>query len=310
MKQKIAFWKHHPISDQCGETLAEETIEEYKKFKYDIVKLTPAGSWQATCYGVKDEFQNDHLGRRTITERCIHSLNDWKLITPFESGNYPITLTEQLKAAQIVCEAIKDTPVYATVFSPLTQAVQMVGIDVLKRHMQVDSEIVHQSLEQITQNTILTIDEFKKQGISGIYFVTQAMQTSMFAFEEYKKWGEKYDTLCLKACEEGDKTIFHIHGEEIFLCVHETLQNLQVHYELSPKNLALDAAEKMIAHPIIPGISADLIAQATTRSKINVLLADLFGEAKPAVFCGCVLPLDMTDELIHTWIDTIRNESI
>lgn len=308
MRQKIAFWKHHPISDQCGETLAKETIEEYEKFNYDIVKLTPAGSWIATCYGVKDEFQNDDLGRRTITERLVHSIDDWKSIKPF--NEFPTPLTEQLIAAEIVCKTIKDTTVYATVFSPLTQAIQLSGIDIFKNHIEIDSEIIRQSLEQITKNTIKIIQEFAKQGIHGIYFVTQAMQTSIFRYEEYKKWGEQYDALCLKECSKiMDETIFHIHGEEVFFCIDPELEKVQIHYELSSKNPSLDTVKKIVSHSISPGIPANLISKTSTKQAIKKLLADLFGTSKPMILCGCVLPLDFTDELIHTWIDAIRYES-
>ncbi len=307
MSREIAFWKHHPISDQKGELLANETLEEYLKFKYDIVKLTPAGSWLATCYGVVDDYQNDYLGRRVIVDRAVKSIEDWDLLMSFDKINFPIQLLEQLKAADIVCFEVEEKPVYATVFCPLTQAVQLSGLEFFKESIVNNSDIVLKALELITKNTIQVIQSFVEKGVKGIYFVTQSMQKSQFSESEYKRYGEYFDSKCIKAINDFNVyTIFHIHGEEIYFSIGENLKNVRIHYELSDLNSTLEEVEKIISYEIIPGISAEMMRQNTSKESISALIKST---SNSIVLCGCVLPLDFEDEVIQKWIDTVRNES-
>ena len=306
MSREIAFWKHHPNSDQKGELLAQETIEEYLKFKYDIVKLTPAGSWLATCYGVIDEYQNDYLGRRIIVDRVVKSKDDWNLLASFDTINFPKPLIEQLKAADLVCSVIEEKPVYATIFCPLTQAVQLSGLEFFKESLENDSDIVLKALELITKNTIQVIQAFIEKGVKGIYFVSQSMQKSQFSESEYKRYGEYFDSKCIKAINDCNvDTIFHLHGEEIYFSIGENLKNLRIHYELSDLNPTLEEVEKIISYEIILGISAEVMRQNTSKESISALIK-IFNSI---VLCGCVLPLDFEDEIIQTWIDIVRNES-
>jgi uroporphyrinogen decarboxylase len=301
MSTPISFWKHHPISDQKGELLAQETIATQQKFNFDIVKITPAGSWLATCYGVKDEFQNDFLGRRNITQRIIHNIDDWLTLPSFDARPQP--LIEQLLAATLTCRAIADKPVYATVFCPLTQAFQCAGLDTLKRHWKEDKSKVLKGLEIITKNTIEVLRLFKKEGIKGMYFVTQSMQESTFTKEEYDELGKPFDTACLKECAAlFENTIFHLHGEKIYLSIEENIPNIELHYGLSENNLRFPQLKKLTNYPVIPGIQAKDIVAANTNEKAQKLLQEIGeGEEIKMITCACVLPLDTSDEVIHLW---------
>jgi uroporphyrinogen decarboxylase len=307
MSTPISFWKHHPISDQKGELLAQETIATQKKFNFDIVKITPAGSWLATCYGVKDEFQNDFLGRRNITERIVHHIDDWLTIPYFDTT--PQALKEQLLAATLTCKEITNKPVYATVFCPLTQAFQCAGLDTLKKHWKEDKSKVLKGLEIITKNTIEVLRLFKKEGIKGLYFVTQSMQESMFTKEEYDELGKPFDAACLKECAAlFENTIFHLHGESIYLSIEENIPKIQLHFGLSENNLKFSELKKLTHYPAIPGIQANDIIAANSIEKAQKLLNEISeGENINMLTCACVLPLDTKDDIIHLWRNLFRN---
>ncbi|MEY3376045.1 MAG: hypothetical protein RL463_350 [Bacteroidota bacterium] len=301
MSIPISFWKHHPISDQKGEVLAQETIANQQKFNFDIVKITPAGSWLATCYGVKDEFQSDFLGRRNITHRIIQSIDDWLTLTSFDTTPQP--LKEQLLAATLTCREITEKPVYATVFCPLTQAFQCAGLDTLKKHWKEDKTKVLKGLEIITKNTIEVLRLFKKEGIKGMYFVTQTMQESMFTKEEYNEMGKPFDAACLKECAAlFENTIFHLHGERIYLSIEENIPNIELHYGLSENNFTFSQLQKLTHYPVIPGIQAKDIVAANTIEKAQQVLQNISeGKNIPLISCACVLPLEVSEEVIHLW---------
>jgi len=306
---RISFWKHHPVSDQIGSLLAQETIEEQHKFHYDFVKLTPAGSWLATCYGVKDEWQNDFLGRRTISDRIIHQIEDWLSLSHFT--NLPQALKEQLYAAKITCKQIQNVPVYATVFCPLTQAFQCAGLATLKEHLKSDKAKVLSALNVITDNTIQVMRAFKEQGIRGMYFVTQSMQPDIFSKEEYDEIGKPFDALCLRAAANFfEDVIFHLHGENIYLSIEEGIAKLQLHYGLSNNNPNYISLKTQSAYPIIPGIPANKIIAAKSKEEIQKVLEEISGgEEISMITCACVLPLDTGDEVIKNWLSFAKYES-
>ncbi|MFZ9847230.1 MAG: uroporphyrinogen decarboxylase family protein [Flavobacteriales bacterium] len=301
MSTPISFWKHHLVSDQKGEILAKETIATQQKFNFDLVKITPAGSWLATCYGVKDEFQNDFLGRRNITQRIIHNIDDWLSLKTFNSTPQP--LQEQLLAATITCKAISNKPIYATVFCPLTQAFQCAGLDTLKKHWKEDKTKVLKGLEIITRNTIDVLRLFKNEGIRGMYFVTQSMQESVFTKEEYDELGKPFDAICLRECSSlFENTIFHLHGEKIYFSIEQNIPKVQLHYGLSENNFRFSEIKKHTQYNVIPGIPATGIIAANTLEKIQELVHKISeGENINMISCACVLPLDTSDEVIHLW---------
>lgn len=299
MNNKIAFWKHYPVADQTGVELARETIEWQKKFNFDLVKITPAGSWQATCYGLEDSWNNDFLGRRNIDKRVVFNENDWSKIKEFTST--PKQLEEQIKAVKLVCDEIKNVPVYATVFCPITQAIQLAGIDVLKTHWQNNKEVVKEALRVITKNTILTIQKFNEMGARGLYFVTQAQQNSFFSFEEYTAIGKPWDTECLEvATELFEDVIFHLHGDDIYSCV-DNMKNLKLHLEMLENSIE---ATDNISLPKLIGFPSNDIFSAKNNEDIKQLLDQNQGNS--LVTCGCVLPLDYPEDIIKKWIEYIR----
>lgn len=62
----VAFWQHHPVADQHGERLADATCAFQARFDCDLVKITPASSFQLRDLGQTDSWTGDPIGRRTF----------------------------------------------------------------------------------------------------------------------------------------------------------------------------------------------------------------------------------------------------
>ncbi len=294
----ISFWKHHPISDQTGEILAAETIEFYNKFKPNFLKITPAGTWIATCYGLKDYYSGDFLGRRFVECPLINELIDWKKIQLFEGT--PPPLLEQLKAAEIVCKEIHDVPVYATIFSPVTQAIQLCGLDLFLKHLNENPELIKEVLNTLLLNTNQIIQRYVELGIEGIYYATQSCQISQLTPEIYSSIGKSIDESCLEfASNLVQSVIFHVHGESIYLNIKEKIPFLCIHYEESTTN------SLTTNYPKIIGIPASKIETTQDTIEIQQLVNEYINDAD-LILCGCVLPVATEDEIISNWINTIQ----
>ena len=301
---QISFWKHHPIADQTASTLAHETLIFQEKFNCDFIKITPAGTWQAVCQGAKDEaWENDNLGRRKITSPNIQSLNDW-IQLPSLAVTKPLLLQEMINACALVYQKTNsDTPIYCTIFCPISQAIQMAGLETFLKHIQENPEMVLEGLAIITKNTLFIIEEYKKAGAKGVYFVTQHMHHGALSPEIYREFGEQFNATCLNYCKDFEQTIFHIHGEDIYLTTDNLPSNCVLHYESSINNPKLADLQSQYPHQIVKGIPVSEMTKHSTEADIKLALTTYLEVNKNTnmLYAGCVIPLDFDEEQLLLW---------
>lgn len=209
----VALWRHWPGDDQRAADLANSTIAFQKTYDWDFVKITPATTFCVTDYGVQDEWQGDVEGTRTITKRAILRSLDWTDLRPLDPARG--ALGRQLECVRLVCEGLKpdEVPILQTVFSPLAQAKNLAGSEMLIRHMRLNPDRVQTALNAITESTLRFIESLKKLPIAGIYYAIQLANYDSLSEEEYKLFGLPYDRKILEALP--DKwwfNLLHLHG--------------------------------------------------------------------------------------------------
>jgi uroporphyrinogen decarboxylase len=295
---KISFWKHHPISDQKGQLLAQEAIEFQNKFNFDFVKLTPAGNWLAVCYGAKDEvWENDSVGRRKITDFPLKTTKDFYTLQLFSFKEE--ILVEILNAMQISANQVT-VPVYATIFCPISQLIQISGLELFLKTVKEDPEAINSALKVIVENTLKVIEKSFQMGVKGLYFVTQHMQEELVSFEIYNQFGKPSDETCLqKATEIFDEVIFHIHGDNCYACITEHLPRLSLHCSYDSNKKENNLIFEKTGYPVIYGLPASKLLEANSIEECKVILSKY--PVNKMLTCECVLPLDFPDEKIDLW---------
>lgn len=305
-----SFWKHHPIADQSGESLARETIAFYEKFKFDFVKLTPAGCWQAACYGVHHAWEPNPVGIRTITKTIINQPTDWLNLPDFSTAPLPALMKEMTDACNRVnAHFVSKVPVFFTLFCPISQAVQMAGRDVFLNHVKASPNEVLAGLQRITKNTLLTIQAFREAGAQGLYFVTQHMREEMLPEYVYKQFGSTFDAECLNSCADFPLNFFHIHGAGVYFCFEQLPDNCTVHFEAAPSNGKINSDRHTHKTPLSIGIPPELLLKTTSEDDMVRLLSEyiLPDQTANILTAGCVLPLDFPDEVVLKWLGVIKN---
>lgn len=297
----ISFWKHHPISDQHGQQLAQEAIEFQNTFQFDFLKLTPAGDWLAVCYGAADEvWENDAVGRRKITGFALKEIKDFYQLQAFAFQEK--LLVEILQALEICCREVT-VPVYATIFCPLSQLIQIAGLDLFLKAAQTEPEAILAALAIINQNTVSVIEKAAAIGVKGLYYVTQHMQADLLSPALYQQFGKPSDEHCLlKAAEVFDSIIFHLHGNDCYTCIAHDIPKLSLHCTFNPSSAH---SMEETGYPIIYGLPASTLEQATTEQECHEILAKY--PSNTLLTCDCVLPLAFPDEQIALWNKAIRS---
>lgn len=297
----ISFWKHHPISDQHGQQLSQEAIDFQNTFHFDFLKLTPAGDWLAVCYGAEDEvWENDALGRRKITGFPLKEIKDFYQLQTFTFQEK--LLVEIIQALEICCREVS-VPVYATIFCPLSQLIQIAGLDLFLKTAQTEPKAILAALAVINQNSVSVIEKAASIGVKGLYYVTQHMQTDLLSPALYQQFGKPSDEHCLlKAAEVFDSIIFHLHGNDCYACIVNGIPKLSLHCTFNPRS-ALSMEET--GYSIIYGLPASTLQQAITEQECHDILEEF--PSNTLLTCDCVLPLAFPDEQITLWNKAIRS---
>jgi hypothetical protein len=126
------------------------------------------------------------------------------------------SLGEHLRCLQAVIQAQKESaPVLATVFSPLAQAKNLAGQDVLRDHLRSNPDEVLAGLDRIAFSTVRFVEEARRIGIDGIFYAIQHASTEFFDAAGYARFGLGFDRMILEAAGGMWLNIVHLHGDRL-----------------------------------------------------------------------------------------------
>jgi uroporphyrinogen decarboxylase len=248
----VSLWRHFPVDDQTPEGLARSVIHFQERFDFDFIKITSASSFCIKDWGVEDEWQGNPEGTRQITQQPIKKKDDWSVINPISIKQG--SLADGLRSAELVRKNTPDsTPVIQTIFSPMSQAKNLVGKDKLTTHIRLYPKEVKQALQTITDVTIQFVQECQALKLDGIFYAVQHAQYSILSLPEFKEFCEPYDLQILEAAKSFWFNVGHIHGTSIMfeeLCSYP-VQVLNWHdLETSP---SLDEGQQLYKNGAVCG---------------------------------------------------------
>jgi uroporphyrinogen decarboxylase len=211
----VALWRHFPVDDQSPKALATATLHWQQQYDWDIVKVTPASSFCLKDWGAEDVWKGDGEGTRTYTKRVISAPEDWARL-PVLEPDAPY-LAAQLKCLSLLRKEIsRDTPLIQTIFSPLSQAKNLVGGETLIVHLRENPQAVKKGLDIIAETTRLFIAAATKIGIDGVFYAVQHAQAALLTEAEFLRFGREIDLLVLAAAESLWFNLVHLHGENVY----------------------------------------------------------------------------------------------
>tara|TARA_A200000113_G_scaffold216386_1_gene221654 strand:+ start:1762 stop:2919 length:1158 start_codon:yes stop_codon:yes gene_type:complete len=306
----VAFWKHHPIADQNASALNLDIAAFYQRVPTDVIKLTPAGNYQVAERGGVAHWQQDILGRRSFTTRYVKS--EYEL---HELAKLPEKLTDL--EAQIV-EAgrtlvIKNTrPVYATVFTPLTQLFMLCGQNQLVESILQSPQLVLTVLNKLTSLTRLLIREYIKAGITHFYLAMQHRASEILPCALYNKLGDTSDNELITFLQnelpqnnELPNIVVHVHGEQVYFYGLPNNKNVAIHYELGDENLSIETFCRQRQNELVVGLPLSFWENCTTddlKKEIQAA-AQLTGQNRIVFTAPCVVPLAIPEKSIAQWVN-------
>jgi uroporphyrinogen decarboxylase len=210
----ISLWRHWPVEDETPQGLAAPTIRWQRDYDFDLVKLTPTGTYGIEDWGAETTYiPNDH-GVRTVVQYGVTSVDQWPGLEQLDvRRGY---LGNQIAAVRLVAEELQDNvPILQTIFSPLTTARKLAG-DRIFADLRLHPETLKQGLQIIAEVTACFALESIKAGAHGVFFATQCDTYRLLSEAEYREFGETHDRIVLNAVRpEAQIILIHAHGQDI-----------------------------------------------------------------------------------------------
>ncbi|MCZ7538730.1 MAG: uroporphyrinogen decarboxylase [Anaerolineae bacterium] len=209
----VALWRHWPGDDQRAADLAEATIAFQRQWDFDFVKVTPASSYCVTDHGVQDRWQGNLEGTREYMRHVVQRSLDWTELRVLDPSRG--ALGRQLEVLRLLKSAFgEDVPFIQTIFSPLAQAKNIAGRELLIEHLRTAPDRLKTGLNTITESTLRFIDAMRRSGVSGIFYAIQHASHTVMSQDEYREFGRPFDLQILGALPDTWwLNMVHLHGQ-------------------------------------------------------------------------------------------------
>ena len=289
----VALWRHFPMDDQAPETLAAATLDFQQHYGFDLVKVTPASSFSIKDWGAEDVWEGHTEGTRRYTKRLVQKPQDWEHL-PVLDPRKAAHLSGQLACLRLIKAGLNlETPLLQTVFSPLAQAKNLSGGDVLIAHLRLYPEAVLKGLGTIAETTRCFVEACLETGIDGIFYAIQHAQAGLLTLDEYKTFGLPADKTVLEPAKSLWCNLLHLHGLNVYfdLLAEYPVQIVNWHDRETPPTLA--EAQKRFGGVVCGGVSQNTIVFRDS-SQVREEAADAMQQTKGRRFIlgtGCVVPV-------------------
>ncbi len=288
----VALWRHFPVDDQSPQALAEAHLHYQGNYDFDLVKVTPASSFCLKDWGVEDEWVGDTEGTRRYTRRVISNPRDWESLTVLEPT--APHLAAQLECLRYIRAALRpDTPVLQTIFSPLAQAKNLAGNDLLLEHLRHHPSAVMKGLKAIAETTRRFVEAALATGIDGIFYAVQHAQRQFLSYEEYKVFGLIFDRETIEPAQNLWCNMLHLHGQEVHFQLANDLPFQIVNWHDRESYPSLTEAQHLFRGVMCGGMRQDTLVYQD-RAHVQNEAADALEQTDGKRFLlgtGCVVPI-------------------
>ena len=288
----VALWRHFPVDDQSPELLADAHLHYQREYDFDLMKVTPASSFCIKDWDVDDEWVGDTEGTRRYTKRIVQEPRDWETLPVLESTTPH--LAGQLECLRFIRARLgPDTPLLQTIFSPLAQAKNLAGSDLLLEHLRHHPGAVMKGLKVIAETTRRFVEAARATGIDGIFYAVQHAQKQFLSFEEYKVFGLIFDRETIEPAQDLWCNMLHLHGQEVHFQLASELPFQIVNWHDRESYPSLTEAQSLFKGVTCGGMSQDTLVYRD-HTEVRREAADAIQQTGGKRFLlgtGCVVPV-------------------
>ena len=288
----VAMWGHDPPREWSPADLVASTLESYREFDWDFIKLNPRASYFAEAWGSAYERPTAERGAR-VTSHAVRTVDDLGRLEAVD-GRAGV-FGEHLEAlSMLVAEVGDEVDVIHTIFTPLGVLGALSGDPAsLLEHATQDPAAVHVALSEITGTLCEYVDASLEAGASGIFLAPlrwASLDTCSESF--YREHGRPYDLQVLARVREAEFNVLHV-------CQNHNMLRMLLDYPVHAFNWAdagignasLTEIRDEIEQAVIGGvdqIALPSMSPVEVRARVEGVLAD--GADRLCIGPGCSVP--------------------
>jgi len=273
-------WHHFGLEKQPGERHAEATIEFYRKFDVDVLKVMSDFPYPAP----------DGLEKISRPE-------DWQRLEPLKNP-FP----EQVKALRLIHKELKGQALFVeTIFQSWNVAEKLSSKKDLAQLRESDPKLFKNVLRAISESQANHARLALDAGAAGIFLAVSVADQFVMDSQDYLKMGRESDLIILDAVKDrGLLNILHVHGKKPHWDTLVTYPVQVMNYSVHATGVGLTDARRRFTGTLMGGLNEDKITTQNAEELGSDVRAAVLAMQKRRFILspGCSVPNDVSPEVL------------
>ena len=209
----VSVWSHDFLREWSAEDLAAQTIEKYRTYDYDFMKINPRWTMYGEPWGNRYEMPTEQRFPRVL-QLTVNGADDFSRVPVVDAG-HPVFREHETAVAAIVDAIGDEVDCIATVFSPLAALGLLAGGvgKPLLQYLPDAAEDMHACLAHMTDTLAGHAQALLNAGAAGIFYAPlQWTSLDTCPADVYAEFGEPYDKKFLAAVSGARFNMMHVCG--------------------------------------------------------------------------------------------------
>ncbi len=205
----VSAWWHDFPREWSAADLAETTLEAYRTYDWDFIKVNPRATYYAEGFGAR--FSANESRQPDLIEPGISAPEHLSRIRTLDvsAGAYG----EQLEALRLIASGLAgEAPFIQTVFSPLAVISRTTGsTKYVQRLIRENPNELLAALEPVTETLVAYSRACLDAGAAGIFFATVEWGSADFiSLADYDRFCRGVDRRVLEAVASAQFNVLHV----------------------------------------------------------------------------------------------------
>lgn len=318
----VTLWWHDFLREWDIHDLQAATLDSYRRFDWDIVKLNPRGTYFAEAWGATFTRPDKHQFPRPLNT-VVREPSDLLAVRPVDARGG--VFGEHLQFVRNVTAVISaEVDIIHTVFSPLgilgmlcgsrdgsappDDAVQAfaAGQTAVKQLALEDPAALHSALAAIATTIEAYAIAALESGAAGLFYAPMTWTSRRVCTEEfYASFGRPYDLAILKSVRHAALNVLHV-------CGNENMLESMLDYPVAVVNWADDGVGNpslreirrlQTSKVVMGGVDPAITFSSSAAEAGRAIEAKLGGDARGMIVAGgCAMwprtPLETFDAIV------------
>ena len=205
----VSAWWHDFEREWSASELAQTTLEAYRTYDWDFVKVNPRFCYYAEPWGASYTRYSDRMPDPDKT--AVKTASDLAKIKPVDGAAG--AFGEQLESLRLIADGLDgEAPFIQTVFSPLAVMSRITGpTEPVQAFIRDAPDELDAALEAITETLVAYSKACVETGASGIFYAGVEWGSSEFiSGKDYDRFGQPYDERILAAVKDAPFNVLHV----------------------------------------------------------------------------------------------------